>query len=192
MERSDCYNLAECSERYKTVFRMTATKDALLARMADHVLAHGLRDATLRPLARAAGTSDRMLIYHFGSKEALVAAILDHLALRLTSMLDAAPPAPATLADAVLAMMRSPPARPYVAVWLEVVAGAARGEPGFRDTAARILSHFHRWLIPRLPAGTSSPEAAAARLLVMVEGTLLVEAAGDTGRELTRAAESPV
>ncbi len=173
------------------VRRMIAQKDVLLSHMADHVLGNGLRDATLRPLARAAGTSDRMLIYHFGSKEALIAAVLDHLAGRLTAMLDAAPmpPAPAALAETLLAMMRSPPVQPYVAVWLEVIAGAGRGDPVFRETAMRILTHFHCWLMGRLPPGTPAPEAAAARLLVTIEGTLLVEAAGDAGRALTKAAE---
>jgi AcrR family transcriptional regulator len=133
-----------------------------------------------------------MLIYHFGSKEALIAAVLDHLAGRLTAMLDAAPPppTPAALVASMLAMMRSPPAQPYVAVWLEVIAGAGRGDPDFRATAARILTHFHRWLIPRLPPGTPAPAAAAARLLIGIEGTLLIEAVGDAGRALTKEAES--
>ena len=50
------------------------TKDSLLPLLTAHVLAHGLGGASLRPLAKAAGTSDRMLIYHFGTKEALIRA----------------------------------------------------------------------------------------------------------------------
>jgi AcrR family transcriptional regulator len=42
----------------------------------DYVLEHGLLDLSLRPLAAALGTSDRMLLYHFGSKDELVAAVL--------------------------------------------------------------------------------------------------------------------
>ena len=45
----------------------------LLDRMAAHLLAHGLEGANLRPLARAAGTSDRMLLYYFADKEELFA-----------------------------------------------------------------------------------------------------------------------
>jgi AcrR family transcriptional regulator len=154
--------------------------DTSLSRMADHVLAHGLRDATLRPLARAAGTSDRMLIYRHGSKEALIAAILDHLAQRLTGMLDAAPlprgGTADTLADGLLTMMRSPDAQPYVAVWLEVVAGAARGDATCRATGARIIAHFHRWLADRLPPGTD-----ATAVLARIEGTLMIDALGGIG-----------
>jgi AcrR family transcriptional regulator len=42
----------------------------------DYVLEHGLIGLSLRPLAAELGTSDRMLLYHFGSKDELVAAVL--------------------------------------------------------------------------------------------------------------------
>lgn len=41
----------------------------LLERVADHVLAHGATDLSLSELARAVGSNNRMLLYHFGSKE---------------------------------------------------------------------------------------------------------------------------
>jgi AcrR family transcriptional regulator len=48
----------------------------LLTAVADYLLDHGLADMSLRPLARSLGTSPRMLLYHFGSKEQLVAEAL--------------------------------------------------------------------------------------------------------------------
>jgi AcrR family transcriptional regulator len=42
----------------------------------DYVHAHGLIGLSLRPLAAVLGTSDRMLLYHFGSKDELVADVL--------------------------------------------------------------------------------------------------------------------
>lgn len=42
----------------------------------DYVLEHGLIGLSLRPLAAALGTSDRMLIYHFGSKDQLITAVV--------------------------------------------------------------------------------------------------------------------
>jgi AcrR family transcriptional regulator len=52
-------------------------RDELTRLATDYALEHGLIGLSLRPLAAALGTSDRMLIYHFGSKDALVAAVLD-------------------------------------------------------------------------------------------------------------------
>lgn len=42
----------------------------------DYALEHGLIGLSLRPLAADLGTSDRMLLYHFGSKDTLVADVL--------------------------------------------------------------------------------------------------------------------
>ncbi len=60
---------------------MTRTKDPairaqLLEKAIAYVLEYGLTDLSLRPLAEAIGTSARMLIHHFGSKETLLAEIL--------------------------------------------------------------------------------------------------------------------
>jgi len=42
----------------------------------DYVLAHGVGDLSLRPLAKALKTNARMLVYHFGSREGLMREIL--------------------------------------------------------------------------------------------------------------------
>ncbi|TCO14340.1 TetR family transcriptional regulator [Kribbella steppae] len=42
----------------------------------DYVHEHGLIGLSLRPLAAALGTSDRMLLYHFETKDHLIAALL--------------------------------------------------------------------------------------------------------------------
>ncbi len=52
-------------------------RDALLQRAIEHFAVHGVADTSLRALAEAIGTSHRMLIYHFGSREGLLAAVVD-------------------------------------------------------------------------------------------------------------------
>ena len=51
-------------------------KDRLLDAAIDYVAANGIGDLSLRTLAAALGTSHRMLIHHFGSKERLWVAIV--------------------------------------------------------------------------------------------------------------------
>lgn len=162
--------------------------------MAEHVLAHGLTLATLRPLARAAGTSDRMLIYHFGTKDGVIAALLDGLAVRFTAILDATPlPAQRSVPDlvrAILPLMQSPVGAAYGAIFLEVVAGAARGTPVYQQAAARILVHFQGWIAARLPA-TDPPGRApeiAALALGTIEGMVVLGSAGAPGLALVKAA----
>src|SRR5882672_1697025 len=54
----------------------------LLDEVADYILSNGLADLSLRPLATAIGTSPRMLLYFFGSKERLIAQALAHIRTR--------------------------------------------------------------------------------------------------------------
>ena len=46
-------------------------RDRLLGLAVDHVLAYGVASLTLRGLATAIGSNNRMLLYYFGSKEQL-------------------------------------------------------------------------------------------------------------------------
>ena len=69
-------------------------REELIGRATDYVLAEGLIGLSLRPLAAALGTSDRMLNYHFGSKAGLVAAILREATDRSAAHIAALSPAP--------------------------------------------------------------------------------------------------
>jgi AcrR family transcriptional regulator len=51
-------------------------RDELLERAYGYALQHGLADLSLRPLAAAIGSSPRVLLYLFGSKDGLVRALL--------------------------------------------------------------------------------------------------------------------
>jgi len=63
--------------------RPPAARQRALDAFAHIVVRDGERAAALEAVARAAGISKGGLLYHFGSKEALVAGLLEHLA-RLT------------------------------------------------------------------------------------------------------------
>lgn len=159
------------------------TKDSLLPLLAAHVLAHGLGQASLRPLAKAAGTSDRMLLYHFGSKEALLAELLSFLARTYAGALDAALAGERvrTRAEAVsriLTHARSPAMRPFMALWWEIVAGAARGVPGFAPAAEAMMGDLLGWLEGQMPEGDPDPKGGARYLLTVIEGTLMLGAIG--------------
>ncbi|HVN68815.1 MAG TPA: TetR/AcrR family transcriptional regulator [Candidatus Binatia bacterium] len=53
-----------------------ARRTELLDRAVDYVCSHGLADLSLRPLAKAVGSSPRVLLYYFGSKEELIVEIV--------------------------------------------------------------------------------------------------------------------
>jgi AcrR family transcriptional regulator len=79
-----------------------ATRREELAEAAtDYALEHGLIGLSLRPLAEAIGTSDRMLLYHFAGKDDLVSAILRTSTSRSIASIRAVPVS-ADLRSAVL------------------------------------------------------------------------------------------
>ncbi len=55
---------------------MTARREELLEKAYGFVLEHGLADLSLRPLAQAIGSSPRVLLYLFESKDGLVRELL--------------------------------------------------------------------------------------------------------------------
>ena len=112
---------------------MTPARDALLEKAMVHVAAHGLSDVSLRELASAIGTSHRMLLYHFGSREGLVAAIVAAMETQQRDALAAlaeGAPSPRELIEAQWAQLTDPALRPFVALFFEVLALAVHERPG--------------------------------------------------------------
>jgi len=62
---------------------MSDRRRELVERSLDYLLDHGVADLSLRPLAANVGTSARLLVYHFGSKEGLLIAAMDELRVRV-------------------------------------------------------------------------------------------------------------
>jgi len=164
--------------------RKTAlSRENLLPQMASYVLVHGLDGLSLRPLARAAGTSDRMLLYHFGSKEALVAALLDHLAGLFAASLDAAFPAGRALSrrdcfERVMAATEQPAFAPFFRLWWDIVGGCARGEQAYLASAGAMVDQLLHWIEDHLPSDDPDPGEAARIVLTMIEGAQMLAAVG--------------
>lgn len=54
-------------------------RERLLDAVIDHFRGHGIGDASLRQIAGAVGSSHRMLLYHFRSRDGLLEAVVDRL-----------------------------------------------------------------------------------------------------------------
>lgn len=170
--------------------RPKSDRQALLSALAGHVLEHGLSTASLRPMAAAAATSDRMLIYHFGSKSALITELLGFLAARMAASLDQAIPSArfateALLVRDILRLMRSEAFQPYARIWWDIVATAAMGSQAHLQAGHAVIGLFLDWVAQRHPEGA----AGAARALVLIEGSLMMDAVGH--RAIADAATPP-
>jgi AcrR family transcriptional regulator len=163
--------------------RQPQIRQRLLDACTDYALEHGLPDR-LGPLATAAGTSNRMLIYHFETRDGLLREVLGQARRRqveaFTDLLRVRPeePYPATLSHA-WSTMTGPQGQPYLRMFSRLHDTA--GEPlwpGFRRTATT------DWLAP-LEEGMRSlgrPELATV-VLAVIRGLLMdLDATGDDDR----------
>lgn len=169
---------------------------SLVGAATDYVLQHGVADLTLRPLAAAIGTSDRMLVYHFGSKDALVDAVLEESNERLLALLrDRAdrPPVPRRPGAVVARYWRlidDPILAPQLRLWLEVDALAMRDPGRYRDVMRRTTSPWVD-LVAGLLVGAGVPARRSrplARLVVDALDGLMLDAITTADRAPVEAA----
>ena len=160
-----------------------ARREQILERLADHVLAEGLQGASLRPLAAAAGTSDRMLLHYFENKEALLTATLSLVTQRLIALLEHARVEPLpfySLLPHLAATLKDEQIKPYLRLWLELVTFAAAGKEPFRSIAQHICRTLVDWIAGTLRVERAEDQAPLAALtLAIVEGLMVFDALGD-------------
>jgi AcrR family transcriptional regulator len=167
-------------------------RDSLLAKVLDYAATEGIADRSLREIATGVGTSHRMLLYHFGSREGLLAAIVGRIeASQRESMTRLAAEPGETGADLMRRLweqVSSAELRPFVRLFFEVFALAVRGAPGTgklldgltADWVADAVAAAERMGLPGDPA--------AMRLGVAVSRGLLLDLLAGTPRDEVDAA----
>ena len=158
-------------------------REEIADRLADFLLAEGLIGASLRPLAAAVGTSDRMLLYYFKDKEAILSAALQKVTARISDLLhskvSSTPSSPDEVRAELLQLISSEEFRPYMCVWLETAALSARGDQLFRTIGAQIAGALQQWIASRLAfPDPARRQATASRLLRAVEGEFVMRSFG--------------
>jgi AcrR family transcriptional regulator len=165
----------------------SSARERLLAAAMKHVAAEGVGSLSLRGLAAALGTSHRMLIYHFGSREGLLIEVIRSVEEQQRAALADIPLDPdASPADSMRAMWRGvadPALWPNERLFFEVYVQALQGSPHAQPLLDGIVDS---WVDPltEIAVARGQPEAEAraeARLGVAVVRGLLLDllATGD-------------
>jgi AcrR family transcriptional regulator len=164
-------------------------RERLLQRATDHIAQRGLSDLSLRELAAAIGTSHRMLIHHFGSKEGLWVEVIRAVEARQRELL---PDIAADVADDPAGATRAwwrhisdPSLWPNERLFFEVYGQALQGRPGTTQLLDGIIDS---WLTPitEIYMGQGlDPETARARgrLSIAVTRGLLLDLLATGDRE---------
>jgi AcrR family transcriptional regulator len=109
-------------------------RDELLDRVMAYAAEHGIADKSLREIASGVGTSHRMLLYHFGSREGLLAAIVASVEEQQRAVLAALGEGgdPAAVMLGLWEQVSRPALRPFVRLFFATVGLAVQGVPGTR------------------------------------------------------------
>jgi AcrR family transcriptional regulator len=173
---------ARSSEVDTTMLESSPRRAELLDASYSYVLNHGLNGLSLRPLAAAIGSSPRVLLYLFGSKENLLRELLararkEHIA-QVTSALKSTVRGEGefeALASRLWIWLSAPEQQAMVRLTYEAFLLSLNREPGpwsgFAAESAR------DWLNLLIDAQTDVPravaEAHATRVLALIRGMLI-------------------
>ena len=156
-------------------------REKLLEGAIDYVAHNGITDLSLRQLASALGTSHRMLIHHFGSKEGLWVAIVREVEERQRAVLADLVPAPDTPVDEAMRgwwrHISDPSLWPNERLFYELYGQAIQGRP---HTVEMLDGIIDDWIEPaaaiNMALGLSREDAVAhARLGIAVTRGLLLD-----------------
>ncbi len=153
-------------------------KGRLLDAAIEYFATHGTADVSLRALAAALGTSHRMLIYHFGSREGLLLEVVRAVEAAQLDALARLEPAQGLAACLYASWLRmsDPALAPFERLYFEVYTAALQGrvwakpllETAFEPTAQPLAALLEA---RGMPAETARVESRLA--VGVIRGVLL-------------------
>ena len=164
-----------------------------------YALEHGLADMSLRPLAKAIGSSPRVLLYLYGSKEGLIRALLARARIDELEFLnqtpkprDLGPDGLTVVAERLWSWLAADDHRALLMLWVEGYARSLVDPDGPWGTFAR--DTVNDWLKvlaaaqPRSERNTATGRAKRTLVLAVLRGALLdLLATGDVARTTSAA-----
>lgn len=153
-------------------------KEKLLEAVVDVAMATGIADKSLRAIAAAAGTSHRMLIHHFGSRERLLVEVIRAVEARERLLAAAMTGTPEEAGQRLWEHLRSPQLAAQERLFFEVYGQALQG----REWAKPLLEGVvEDWIAPVAAAfeaagTTKATSRIVARISVAVTRGLLLDA----------------
>ena len=113
--------------------REAAAREQLLGRVMAFAAAEGIAGKSLREIAQGVDSSHRMLLYHFGSREGLLAAIVAAIEAQQRAALAEIAAGARTPREVMLGLweeLTRPELLPFIRLFFEVFGLVAQGAPG--------------------------------------------------------------
>jgi AcrR family transcriptional regulator len=150
-------------------------KQELLEQCLAAAIEVGVLDASINAIAKRIGTSGRMLVYHFGSKQELERQVISLLEIRLREKLwsfqTVSPPGDAALTEPLLAMwqhLTSPAMNGLLKLTMELHQRAIQGD---LETQAFLERESQQWV--ESLSTLSNDESIGLALFYLFQGAIL-------------------
>jgi AcrR family transcriptional regulator len=162
-------------------------RQQLLDAVVNEFAVRGIGDRSLRDIAASVGTSHRMLLHHFGSRNELLVAIVDEVERRQMALMRELPTEPGEAMASMWANLRRPQLRPFERLFFECYSRGVQGEQPF----ARMLpAAVDDWLAGGADTGREIDPALMRLGLAVTRGLLLDLVATDDVRGVDAAADA--
>lgn len=156
---------------------MSGRREELLEKSLEYLLENGLAGLSLRPLAAAVGTSARLLVYHFGSKEQLITAVMDEVRSHFQAAFGASTTGrPGSLLDQPMMMfwksLTRPANVPYLRLLVEVQVLALQNPEQYARYLERASTSWIEVIEQILPPSKRT-RATATLCAAVIDGLML-------------------
>jgi AcrR family transcriptional regulator len=165
--------------------------EELRAAIVQYLVKHGIADLSLRPLAKAVGSSPRVLLYYFGSKEKIVAKALAEIRDRQRTTYDQMQaPTFEQACRAIWMHMSAPKSEPLFRLFFETYGLALRHPKRYRDFLNSTVEDWLKFVAaPLIREGHKRKQARAFATMILagLRGFMLDYCATGDRKRLDRA-----
>jgi len=138
--------------------------------MVEYLIAHGLTDLSLRPLAKAVGSSPRVLLYYFGSKEGLIIQVLADLRQRQRASYGQVGGSLTAACRIIWKRMRAPGSEPLFRLFFEAYGLALRHPRLYKSFLQATIDDWLELIAGSLHEESYEPAEARALATVVLAG----------------------
>jgi AcrR family transcriptional regulator len=149
-------------------------REALLDRCLEFLRTNGFSQLSLREIAAGAGTSHRMLLYHFGSREGLLAAVVGRVEAEQRAALQdlaAAGGDPVEVSRAFWRRVSDPALAPAERLFFEVYTQALYGREWTAPFRESVIAAWQAPMVEALTARGFTADEAAHRVRLGIAAT---------------------
>lgn len=157
--------------------KKTQKQKAIIEKTSAYLLTHGLLSVSLRPLAKALNTSDRMLLHYFSSKEALLNESLIYIANQFVVEMNKQEVGKLHQAALIAQMgviIQTDLFNQYMRLWLEILLSSLNSERTYGHLGGDFLDIYHAWIKSHLIIENDEQEQREiSQTLAIIEGMVL-------------------